>query len=648
MRELTSGRRPKLAFRVSKRSQNQLLLVVIGFLFVPLWTARAHDISLELRDVHAGVEIIERTLRAYRHRSPLPEAPRTEPEQRRALGEAEVEKALGHSDRALRILLGRLADPRFRAMPESIDALLLASEVLERKGDYAGAMAFAREALETGRTPQQMAEAGARWFRLARRTRRLGDRLRLYELWRAKGGSAAAGTEESAQVMYEVGFALRAQGRNREARRFLASVPSESGYGSRAAFLAGTLFIQDGDLAQAERWFSAIMDWALPNLSDEHPQMEIEREVRSLSALSTARLRYERGDLEAAATAYQRVPAHSRYRREACWELAFLESERKRERSALKHVRCVEAFGAPGSRSVDLKLLRSSLLAHVSRYAASIEAYEAVHREVVGERDLIAKTFQRLTAPSEFLFSGMERTAADVGWEATPGPATLVGEAWTPQVALAYRVDRGLGEAAAEVETLLEEVRSISNTLRRKDAFEPLELRRQSLQRLLLEIDHLAGHAGQMEFSVKGRHASLGLAIHNHRSDTNDVRSSIQRLNRLRSEVKKQLAEIEREAAARKAEALRRLGEISEELAELRDAARELRDEAVGPVNAAAREALIGIVARLDDAAMRAEVGVLDTFWLKKQHRTRAVERLLDAQKEAEEHITEALRDLER
>ena len=79
----------------------------------------------------------------------------------------------------------------------------------------------------------------------------------------------------------------------------------ESAFGSRAAYLAGVVFVEEGDLQNAERWFSAVMDWALPAFPEEHPQMAIEKDVRALAALSAGRLLYERGDLEGASAAYR-------------------------------------------------------------------------------------------------------------------------------------------------------------------------------------------------------------------------------------------------------------------------------------------------------------------------------------------------------
>lgn len=641
-------RRPRFQGSIGPSPWGRTALVgvfVVGLVLARPRPSAAHDIGLELEELKTSVARLASELQRLERRNPLPKAPTTPVDQIRALGEAEVELALGNGQRALQILLGRLEDPRFRTLPVHVDALLLAAEVLEHQGELSGAMAFAREAMESARAPQHVAEAGARWFRLARKTHRVEDRVRMFELWKSRGGAEASGTEEAAQVMYELGFALRASGRTTEARRVLAAVPPDSAHGSRAAFLAGTLYVQDGDLGNAERWFSSIMDWPLP---EEASRLDLEGEVRALAALSTARLRYERGDLDEARAAYNRVPEDSRHRREACWELAFLESERGRERSALKNVECVEALGAPGTRSVDLKLLESSLLAHLNRYAASIEAYKKLHADVLEERNLIAASFERVQDPAEFLFSGYERTQRERGRDASPGPATLLGNAWSPDVRLAYRVDRGLSSVSQQTESLVEEIAAVEAILVAKDAFEPLELRRQSLRRLQREIDHLAGHAGQIEFAVEGRHAASGLAGHDHREDTDSVRSVLTTLSRLRGSVQAQLEALQREAARRKAQALSALRALKRELLALRQETQALKTVASGPVNAVARVALDKVVARLDDAAMRAEVGVLDTYWLKKQHRTRQVERMLLEQQEMERQVEDALTDLER
>lgn len=630
------SRRPRFPFR-------SVAVVAALAVFVPAAAARAHDIGLELDDLEREVRRIRTTIQGVEGRPALPVAPNDPVQQRRALGEAEVEQALGNTERALRILLGRLADPSFRALPEYVDALLLTAEVLEREGEVAGAMALAREAMDRGRSPAQMAEAGARWFRLSRLTHQSADRLRMFELWKAKGGAEAAGTEQAAQVMYEAGFALRDRGQTAEARDLLSKVPSESRFGSRAAFLAGTLFVQDGDLTNGERWFAAIKDWPLPDLPEDHPQLAIERELRDLAALSAARLRYDRGDVDEARLAYQAVGETSRHRRDACWELAFLESEADRERAALKQVACVKRQGAPGVMRVELRLLESSLMAHLSRYGASIEAYEALHADVVAERDLVGESFARIENAAEMLFSGMERMAVEHGREASPGPATLFGGAWTPRLDQAYRVDRGLELTTDELLRLRTEVRQTRERLQ-ASSLDPLELRRLSLERLLREIDHLAGHAGDMAFRVRGSHASAeGGAGHDHRADRASMDTLKKELAVLRERVTARMLDLEREGRERRAEAFAALDALEREIDGLLVETKSVDGEARGPVEAAARKALDGVVARLDDAARRAEVGVLDTYWLKKEHRTRAIESILAEQKETERQLDEAL-----
>lgn len=613
-------------------------LGVLGLVFLPA-SARAHELGLAVDELVMRVGSIEAQLDQYEQRPPVPQLPRDRASQRRALGEAEVEQALGNRERAARILIGRIEDPEFQRLPEYPEALLLASEVFEADGELAGAMAFAEDALRSSTNPQQAAESAARWFSLARETRRFDRRLELYELWQARGGDDAAGTEEAARVHYEVGFALRDLGRHLEARQMLAKVPSESAFGSRAAYLAGALHTEDGNLDRAEKWFTAVMDWPVPELEEGHPQLGIERHLRHLAALSTARLRYERGDLEAARAAYARVPNDSPLRREACWELAYLETERGQRRAALGHVRCVEAHGVSVTGRVDLELLESSLLAHLNRYADSITAYERLHEKVVDERDLVASTFEAIEAPAEVLFSGMDRSKAR-GDEPSPGPATLFSGAWTPEVARAYRVDRGISGVSVETEDLGAEIAQIREVLRGSSAFQTFDLRADNLERLEREIDHLSGHAGQMKQKVRQGHAG-------HDEESAALDGQLARLKGLRARAQAQKRALDGEAEARRAQASAAVAEIERELSAIRAEAERLRGQASEPVDSAARAALDAIVAQLDDAAMRAEVGVLDTYWLKKQHRTRKVEALLQEQGEVEREMETALEELD-
>ncbi|MEM7676278.1 MAG: hypothetical protein AAF449_09770 [Myxococcota bacterium] len=287
------------------RHAGALSVFIALFLAEPVF---AHDIDVPRESLKRDVKRLTRTLKYLKAHPAGPDRVETEDEQRRRLGAAEIEVALGHTDRALEILMGRLADPRFQRMPEYIETLLLTAELLAQRAENAGAMMYAELALQQGGTPGQMAEAAAQWFRGARQSRRVSRQIEIYELWRRQGGEAARGDERAAMARYEVAFALRAEHRYADALALLREVPSESAFGSRAAYLAGVAFVEYGDLTNAERWFSAIMDWALPALPDAHPQLGIERRVRALAALSAGRLRFERGDLESAAAAYQRVP----------------------------------------------------------------------------------------------------------------------------------------------------------------------------------------------------------------------------------------------------------------------------------------------------------------------------------------------------
>lgn len=607
-------------------------------------SSEAHEIGVDVSSLPDAVRDIESALDVYARRSPLPAPPSGAAAQRRALGEAEVEHALGHEARALGILLARLDDPEFRSLPEHADALILVSLVLERMGEVEGAMSYARTALEVAARPRQLTEAVGRWFRLARVTGQLEDRLAVFELWRSRGGLDGAPTEVAARVAYEVGFALRSMGRRIEARQMLSRVPSDSEFGSRAAYVTAALFVEDGDLGNAERWFSAVMDWPLPDFEPEHPQMAIEAELRALAALSAARLHYDRGALPEARAAYERIPVDSRHRRDACWELAFLDNERGLRRAALVDVACVKALGTPAGLRVDLQLLESSLLAHTDRYTASVEAYQATYDDVLARRDLVARSFANIQRPAEFLFAGMERTSVEQGREATPGPATLFEGAWTQDMDQAYRIDRGAIRVVEQAELLLAEVEAVAAILATKDGFEPLELRQKSLERLLREIDHLSSHAGDLAYGPD--HASAVPAGHVHPGEA-EARRELQRLPQLRKRAEAQLAALAEEGRQRTATAKAALVGLRADLGAVRSEALALRQSAVGPFDAVARAALDAVIGRLDDAAMRAESGVLDTYWIRKQRRTREVERLLDEQKSTEGQLERVVRSFE-
>jgi hypothetical protein len=619
----------------------------VGIASVP-GTLFAHDIKLPLEELELGVSRVDRTLQHYRTFPAVPPLPQTEDDQRKIVGAAEIELALGNHKKALGMLMARIEDPKFRRLPEYVDTLLFTSQILETTDEDIGAMKYAEMALGQGGTPNQMAEAGARWFRVARRHQRLDRRLEIYELWRVNGGEKAAGSEVACQVAYEVAFALRADGRRRQARQLLARVPSDSGYGSRAAYLAGVLLLEDGDLHNAERWFEAIMDWPLPQLQKDDPQLKIEIEARELAAIATGRLRYERGELEAAAAAYDRVAVGSPLESDACWERAYLDLDRRRRRGALENIQCVLDRGAEGAQYVNARLFRASMLAHLSKYGDSIKAYEMLHEDMVKERDQFAEAAKQIDAAGEFLFSAMERNAVGRGKDAAPGPGTLFGGAWTAEVDSAYRVDRGTDEARTSANKIADEVGEIDAILARDDSFKLLDVRRTQLERLIREIQHLLGHAGDLQGSLNLNASSRTAVVDKeHEEDSRSLGHVIRALNRLLKETEADLASIDRLEADRRAQAAKLLGEIRGELRSIDQEIASLERDSAEPVNGVARKAIEQLKSALRDAAMKAEVGVLDTYWLKKEHRTQEIESLLDSKKQLQDETEAAVREID-
>jgi len=616
----------------------------------------AHDIEVPVRDLELAVQRVEKTLVHYQSR-PVLEAEGADPRAHRlALGAAEIDFALGDTNRALRTLLEQIEAPDAPGQPEQVSALLLASEILERTGDDFGAMNLARRALEVGGEPEAMAEAGARWFRLARRWQRLEPRREVFRLWQRQGGTAAADAEVVAAVRYEAAFALRAEGRRAAALDLLRVVPSGSPHGSRAAYLAGVIHLERGDLANAERWFSAIMEWPIPSSLAVDPagskSERIEREVRALAALSAARLRYERGALEPALEAYGRVPETSSHFAEACWEQAYLTLELERPRASLDHLRCVTDLGVGGLRRVDARLFRASLEAHLERYASSLEQYDALFEQFRREFSVVDRFLRRLDHPAEFLFGFMERAAADSDGTTALNPSTFLADAWTPEVDAAYRVTASARHTADDVEALATTVEAYRGRLDSIDAFPEVEFRRSNLERLLVEIDHLLSHAGELDLSARADADASAWAIDlgpradrdGHPSARARVADLTRRLRQSRDGAQDELTKLTRRAEAKLQDARAELDALASEIESLRRASRALRAQARPLADEVAESALEDVRRHLSDARMRAEVGVLDTFWIRKQQRTRDIEDLLRRKKEQQTLIDEAAR----
>lgn len=606
--------------------------------------AEAHDLDHQLRDLERSVAEVGDALKRLSRSPVVPPPPRTYADQQRVLGAAEIDLALGEDEAALQKLFGRIADPAFRKLEEYVPTLLLTSEVLEKKNEPVGAMLFARRALDVGGTEEQMAEAGARWFRIARRQERLGGRRELYQLWIERGGAKAAGGELKAVAAYEAAFALRDAGRRSDAQRLLATIPSESAYGSRAAYLAGVIFVEQGDLDNAVQWFRAVMNWGLPPIGQVGPQRAIEEELRDLAALSSGRLLYEKGDLDASDDAYGRVGDRSIHLRDSCYERAFLALERKQRRRALEHLSCVMDLGAKGDRYIDVRLTHASLLAHLSQYSDSVAAYEKLHTRLLREERAVSEALRGIAKPSAFLFEAMERSAAAHGREATPGPATLFGDAWSKDLDRAYRLDRDVAEAEREVDGLLAQIAEIKEVLGRPEVFPPIANRRKGYERLLRNIQHLSAHASDLATRAQAGHASAQAE-----PDPSCASCASALLNTLDGYARMVEAEIEaldRETVRRKAEAETTLAALEEDLTGMASTALALALEVGAVSDDIGRQSLAQISHKYTDAVMRAEAGVLDTFWIRKEHVTERLREIGLDNERLKTDVGEALKDL--
>lgn len=625
---------------VARASRVAVLTLVAGI----AGEASAHDVRLPLADLEQGTQRVRRTLDYLRASPALPPPPRTAAEHRRILGAAEIELALHNEGRALQMLVARIADPSFHDVPEFVDTLLLASELLEKRDEVAGAMGYARQALVRGGGPEQMAEAGARWFRLARRHQRLAGRLEIYELWRARGGAQAATEEVRSGAAYEAAFALRAARRFDEAQALLTTVPSGSLLGSRAAYLAGVMFVESGDLANAERWFTAIKDWPIPvHLTETETQKATEIDVRELSTLSAARLRYERGDLEGADEAYTSISEGSAYLDDACYERAFLNLERKRRRGAMNNLQCVIDLGAGGDRYVDVALMRASLYAHLGKYGDSVDHYTRVGLKLSREGDVMNRAVASIENPAQFMFESMERNALTLGRAATPGPPLLFGDAWTPTLDTGYRVDRESAQSKREVNGLKQDLVDLESHLDKPQPFPAIEMRRRHYQILLRDIQHLQGHAMDVAMTLRHRHAATDAfaAATDHTADAARSQQLQDELGRYARFVEAELEEVDRQERDRIALADRVLGEMHTELEGLLAELRGIEAEAAVVTAAAARAALQQIIDRMRHGEMRAKVGILDTFWVRKEHVSQQI-RNLGTQKQTMNDLFEA------
>jgi hypothetical protein len=80
------------------------------------------------------------------------------------------------------------------------------------------------------------------------------------------------------------------------------------------------------------------------------------------------------------------------------------------------------------------------------------------------------------------------------------------------------------------------------------------------------------------------------------------------------------MEDMAKDEASRRSQAASLLASIRAEAVGLTKTALDIAKDAQAPLDADAREALRTVVARFDNAVMRAQAGVLDTYWVRKEH----------------------------
>lgn len=575
----------------------------------------------------------EHLLGGYRE-SPLRATPKVLPDGSWwALAEVEIDLALGRRERAFAALIARLEVPEIRDRAEYVPALNLAAALLEARGEPVPAMAYAERAIRAGGAPEDMAEAGARWLRIARHQGLIARRPEMFALFLARGGDRApARFPAAAEAAYEVAFVHRTEGQRDAARAALARIPPDSAYASRATYLRGVLDLEAGDVEGATRTFGELKDTPLPAGGAPDLQDEVERAVRRLATLAFARLAFARGDLDTAGDAYRAMRSGEARDADVCLESTFLDLERGRNRGALAAIDCAVARTPSGLARVHLRAVRAAVLAELERYDESLDAFEALEREVEAARArFVAVARSALDARAEgaeFLFATAEREALRPARTATGAPEDPFSDAWTPAVDLAYRVDRGAREAETEAENLGREGEALELALEREETSPQIvEVRRRALEALASEVRAMLVEATDLGASLRGAEASAaGGASPTRVEEATAISRLVERLEGVMRGISDELEALDQWDAARRAQARRTLGAVRRALASIFADLADVEFETRAPADAVAARAIADLAARLGRAAVGVEAGELDTYWIRKEHLTRRID----------------------
>ncbi len=197
----------------------------------------------------------------------------------------------------------------------------------------------------------------------------------------------ASGTSLRPQVLYVYGkfltrrYDLDAKARLSRALNVFAEVPADSAFDLQARYFMGALYVEAGDLDSAQAAFESI----LPRPAKSQRQ----RGVKELAWIALGRLHYERGDIDKAIDAYQRVERSSTHFYRSLYEIAWAYVKKGDFQNALRAAEILMVGASDSPLAPEAQILIGNLYSKRQKYEKAVETYNDVINTYAPIRDEI-------------------------------------------------------------------------------------------------------------------------------------------------------------------------------------------------------------------------------------------------------------------
>ncbi len=208
-------------------------------------------------------------------------------------------------------------------------------------------------------------EATALLLELTATHRPAGDFAPVHDALDARGLVASDAT-----LAYSVGRSWYLVGQLGKAREVLQGIDAAHAVGPRANYLLATLDLVEGRRDAAEARFVAVGDGRRETVRDRH--------VADLAQLAVARLAYEAGRYDEAATAYDRIDGSSPVLEDALYELAWTHIARGDDGAALRAVDLFLLSFPDAARAGRMSFARGHLQMRQGQWEEAQWTYEAI------------------------------------------------------------------------------------------------------------------------------------------------------------------------------------------------------------------------------------------------------------------------------